>query len=274
MRLALIATLAMSLAGADAAAAGDCPVEAPCHVATGDYVLRLPANWDGRTPLPLLMFFHGFADTPAGVLANSDIGSLADSQNLLLVLPAGLDRRWYVRPGAPAPRDDLAFATAVLDDVMARYPVDPRMVVAGGFSAGGFITWNLACYRPGRFTGFLPVAGAFWEPVPEGPCPGGPVRLRHVHGRWDGTVPLAGRRVGAGAKQGDVRASLAALIRTDHCATVPAQSEEHGQACSTWRGCAAGGALAFCSHPGGHEVKARWLAEGLAWLRALDAPRH
>ncbi|MFX5684666.1 hypothetical protein ABTE42_21295, partial [Acinetobacter baumannii] len=83
------------------------------------------------------------ADTPAGVLANSDIGSLADSQNLLLVLPAGLDRRWHVRPGAPAPRDDLAFATAVLDDVIARYPVDPRMVVAGGFSAGGFITWNL-----------------------------------------------------------------------------------------------------------------------------------
>ncbi|EDP61817.1 hypothetical protein BAL199_23532 [alpha proteobacterium BAL199] len=29
-------------------------------VASGSYEARLPAGWDGRTPLPLLVFFHGY----------------------------------------------------------------------------------------------------------------------------------------------------------------------------------------------------------------------
>jgi polyhydroxybutyrate depolymerase len=258
-------------------AGATCDSGGSCRIAEGEFVLRVPKTWDGRRPLPLLMFFHGFGDTPADALNNSDIGSLPDSESLILVLPAGLDRRWHVRPGGPRPRDDLGFAAAVVEAVMARHPVDRRSVVASGFSAGGFITWNMACYLPGRFTGFLPVAGAFWQPVPEDPCPGGPVAIRHVHGLADTTVPLAGRLVSPGVRQGDIRASLAAALATNRCDAVPAVTSENGQACTTWRGCAAGGRLAFCTHEGGHVVRAQWLAEGLAWLRqstAADAIRH
>ena len=37
-----------------------------------------------------------------------------------------------------------------------------------------------------------PVAGAYWEPLPE-TCPSGPMSLRHVHGLADPTVPMKGR---------------------------------------------------------------------------------
>jgi polyhydroxybutyrate depolymerase len=271
----LLAALLVALLWFRPAAASEaCNPDGDCRIAEGEFVLRLPKGWDGRRPLPLLVFFHGFGDTPADVLARSDIGSLADAQDLILALPAGLDRRWHVRPGGPRPRDDLAFASAVVEAVMARHPVDPGLVVASGFSAGAFVTWYLACYRPGRFTGFLPVAGAFWQPVPEGPCPGGPVAIRHVHGLSDATVPLAGRQVSAGARQGDIRASLATALGTARCGPVPVTTVEDGQSCTTWRGCAPPGRLTFCAHHGGHVVAARWLAEGLSWLRSRGPDGH
>jgi polyhydroxybutyrate depolymerase len=267
-RLCLIFVLLLGLSEAQAA---PCDPASPCPVATGAYVLRAPAGWDGRSALPLVMFFHGFGSSPQQDLAETDLGSLADARNVLLVLPIGLDRRWNVRPGGPRPRDDIAYAHEVLADVLKRFPIDRRTVVASGFSAGAFITWNVACYAPEGFTGFLPVAGAFWEPVPEGPCPGGPVNLRHVHGLTDETVPMRGRVVGSGAKQGDIRASLAAMIRTNRCEAMPvATPASPGEACTTWRGCASGRTLTFCSHGGGHDMRAAFLEEGLDWLAGLE----
>jgi hypothetical protein len=61
------------------------------------------------------------------------------------------------------------------------------------------------------------------------------------------------------------------MVRTNRCEAMPATEDENGQTCTTWGGCASGRRLAFCIHPGGHVVEARWLAEGLAWLRARDA---
>ncbi len=191
---------------------------------------------------------------------------LVEEKRILLAVPEGLDARWYVRPGGPRPRDDLAFAAAVVDDVQKRHPVDPARVVASGFSAGAFLTWTLACERPGRFTGFLPVAGGFWHPVPEGPCPGGPVNIRHVHGLADRTVPMAGRALSGGARQGDMRASLATALVTNACSAVPEVRDENGEICISWNGCRDGKSLTFCTHPGGHDMDGRFIAEGLDWL--------
>lgn len=249
----------------------DCPPSTPCAVANGAYALLLPSGWDRSSPLPLVVFFHGFGDTPGDVIGRADMAALVERERLILVVPAGLDRRWHVRPGGPRPRDDLAFAAAVVDDVTTRLPVDPAMVVASGFSAGAFITWTLACERPGRFTGFLPVAGAFWHPVPAGPCPGGPVAIRHVHGLDDTTVPLAGRVVSTGARQGDIRASLATAVRTNACSAMQQTTRVGDLTCAQWQGCRPGGRLAFCTHSAGHEMDAAWLSDGLAWLRDRSA---
>ncbi|MCZ8314635.1 PHB depolymerase family esterase [Phreatobacter sp.] len=266
------AAIAFSLAALTAPVArADCPPADPCRLAEGRYALAAPSAWDGKTPLPLVVFFHGLGDTPAAVLSRTDMMRIVEERRILLAVPEGIDARWFVRPGSPRPRDDLAFAAAVAEDVMARHPVDPAMVVASGFSAGAFLTWTLACERPGRFTGFLPIAGGFWDPVPEGPCPGGPVAIRHVHGRADRTVPLAGRALSGGARQGDMRASLATALVTNHCAPVPEVAEMAGETCTTWRGCR-GGALTFCTHPGGHDMDGRFIADGLAWLRTVPRP--
>lgn len=246
----------------------DCPPADPCRIANGRYALAAPAGWDGNTPLPLVVFFHGLGDNPAAVLARPDMMGLVEGKRILLAVPEGLDARWYVRPGGPRPRDDLAFAAAVVEDVATGHPVDPARIVASGFSAGAFLTWTLACERPGRFTGFLPIAGGFWHPVPQGPCPGGPVSIRHVHGRADRVVPLAGRTLSGGARQGDIRASLATALVTNACSAVPEIREQNGETCMSWSGCRDGKSLTFCTHPGGHDMDGRFIAEGLDWLEA------
>ena len=55
--LALAAYMALAL---DAAAApGDCGDEIACPVADGRYLAVPPAGWDGISPLPVTVYFHG-----------------------------------------------------------------------------------------------------------------------------------------------------------------------------------------------------------------------
>lgn len=46
---------------------------------------------------------------------------------------------------------------ALLDEVMARYPVDPRRVYLTGLSMGGHGTWVLGLQQPERFAALAPV---------------------------------------------------------------------------------------------------------------------
>src|SRR5271166_677264 len=36
-----------------------CGPRAPCVVSGGTYLARVPARWDGRSPLPAVVYFHG-----------------------------------------------------------------------------------------------------------------------------------------------------------------------------------------------------------------------
>jgi phospholipase/carboxylesterase len=53
-----------------------------------------------------------------------------------------------------------------LDAVLARYPVDRRHLVIGGFSQGGFMAYQLALRAPERFAGLMALSS--WLPRPLG----------------------------------------------------------------------------------------------------------
>ncbi len=62
-RLALL--LAIALMGAPAAAA-PCGGTVPCEVEGGYYLAAPPPDWDGSSPLPLVVYFHGWNASPEG----------------------------------------------------------------------------------------------------------------------------------------------------------------------------------------------------------------
>lgn len=249
-----------------------CDAATPCKVGQGFYLVRTPAGWDGRSPLPTAVFFHGYRGSAEEVMKDEGMGKALSDLGVMLVAPNGNDMSWSF-PGAMKPgRDDFAFVGSVLDDVERRFPVDKTRLFATGFSVGGSMAWAIACRMGGRFAAYAPIAGAFWEPLPES-CPGAPVSLRHVHGLADQTVPMKGRWVGQGRfKQGDVLESMAKLRRFDGCPAEPTRVEVSGtMECRTWSAsaCSSGRELVLCLHPGEHEIEASWVADGYRWLDDL-----
>ena len=91
-------------------------------------------------------------------------------------------------------------------------------------------------------------------------CATGPVNLRHVHGRADTTVPLAGRAIGSHARQGDILKGFAVWRAEDRCKEPPDRRTAEGKLdCEVWSACGTGGALQLCLDPGDHEIQAAWL---------------
>jgi polyhydroxybutyrate depolymerase len=238
-------------------------------VADGEYAAAAPAAWNGRDPLPLLLFLHGYTGNGAAILTDPKVSQVASEAGFLLVAPDGVGGSWS-HVGSPShERDDVAFLRAVVTDARRRWPVNSHLMVAGGFSQGASMVWDLACYAGHDFSAFLSFSGGFWQPLPRA-CSSGPVNLRHVHGTADPIMPMAGRTIRSVYHQGDILQGLAIWRATDQCkAAADGRADEDGLDCATWSRCATGATLQFCRFPGGHEMKAVWLADGLAWARRM-----
>lgn len=264
MRTLLVLALLLAVA-LPARAAAPCGA---CQAAGGTYQAVAPPGWDGRSRLRLLVFLHGWMMEGADITDNAGIRAAAGRLGFLLVAPDGLLRSW-AHGGSPSQaRDDVAFLRGVLADVKARWPIDPRVVVAGGFSQGGSMVWDLACYAAHDFTAFLPLSGGFWEPMPPA-CASGTVSLRHVHGRDDPVVPMSGRALFGPYRQGDIREGFRRWVAEDRCTGRPVRlAERGGLDCESWGGCAGGRRLQLCLRPGAHTLRAQDVEDGLRWVLA------
>lgn len=275
MRLAT-AMFCLCLATASGArAAGPCGTpQGECPTAHGFYRLALPGNEGGQ--VPAVMFLHGWGGSSEGVMKNAAMLATLSARGYALIAPEGErtspereQKNWAVRDGRPYGRDDIAFLQEVLDDAAA-HGVDRGRILLAGFSRGGSMVWDVACHAPGTARAYAPVAGAFWEPLPER-C-AGPVDLFHTHGWSDRTVPLEGRSVAGGTlTQGDAFASLRVLRAALGCNpqmpdTAPMESGGNLWL-RHWDHCPAG-SLELMLHPGGHGVPEGWLTRALDWFEA------
>ena len=266
------ATLAVLISSPALAEDEPCGPEAPCEIDGGDYHLMFPKGWDGVTPMPALIFFHGFRSSGKSVFKSGSLKRDFGGAGYLVIAPNGAKRdgsdirSWPARPDAKW-RDDVGFTMDVLADAMTRAPIDRDRVYVSGFSAGGSMAWMIACYRGAAFAGFAPVAGALRRPISEDGCPGGSVRLLQVHGFSDGQVPFEGRGI-RDWHQGDLFESFALARAANQCRSNP-DDFEIGERfwCREWKSCAEGG-LKMCLHPGGHGMPRGWSALARDWFEA------
>ncbi len=251
-----------------------CGTEGPaCAVPLGEYRVALPAP--GAIARPALVFLHGAGGAGADILGRGDIAPEFTAHGYVVIAPDGLirpefnRRGWQFRPNMVYARDELAFIRQVLADAAQRWNIDRARILLGGESIGGSLTWYLACQAPGEFAAFAPVAGGFWNPLPEN-C-AGPVKLLHTHGWADATVPLEGRRIRDIATQGDIFAGLAIWRRVNGCARHPPTEvtmTAHAWL-RRWAGCAPGAHLELALHPAGHEVPDWWAKMARAWFEQI-----
>ncbi|MEM1273653.1 MAG: PHB depolymerase family esterase [Pseudomonadota bacterium] len=249
-----------------------------CEIASGTYHIELPESPVGA---PALMFLHGAGSSGQSVLGLRGMVETARARGYAVLAPDGVTREgrngrgWNFHPLRPPSRDEIAFLTAVRDDAAARFGIDGDAVILGGFSIGGSMTAYVACSAPDAFAAYAPLAGNVWRPHPES-C-AGPVRMLHVHGWTDGTVPLEGRilrGVGSGIDpnepgvfaQGDVFQALELWRMTNAC-THNARSFRRTETywLRSWQDCSPGAELTFALFDGGHSVPRGWADLVLDW---------
>ncbi len=267
-RLNLIVAISFAIAmlAMPRSADASCGVEGRCEVDGGYYLAASPADWDGQTPLPVIVYFHGWNSSPEGTFRNKAMVNAATKRGALFVAPWAQRGYWrQIGPGRnEGGRDELAYAKTVLADIRKRWPIDERVILASGFSRGASMVWNLACYAGDQFTGFAPIAGGFWNDTPAD-CPTGPVHLRHIHGLADRVVAFD--EVGVYNSM-PIPDGLDVLKRMNGCPNdgVSMPVGDHRLRCESWNGCSSGRELQLCLHDKGHSIPAEWVAEGLDWL--------
>ncbi len=230
-----------------------CGEATDCKIENGIYRIHLPPE----APTGAIIFAHGYRGTAEGTMRNEALKSLADDLGVALVAIKSFDEDWTI-PNAPSAgtrpeRDETDYVLRVKRDVVDRNGIDPARVLMVGFSAGGMLTWNVACAAGDAFAAFVPMSGTFWK-GPPATCPTD-ARIYHFHGTSDEVVPISGRPIGP-TVQGDMTAVLA-MYRADRGLGAGRAVDFQGLDCTEWDGPAT--MLRYCLHPGGHQFRADWI---------------
>ena len=262
-----IMTLAIMTAGAAPALA--CGATTKCQLGKRHYFVRMPAGHDGKTKVGAIIYNHGYRGTAKAVMRNKWFRQLGNRMGVALIAPKSSGGDWSL-PNSPtrtrgaAPVDELAYFDRVLEDVTTRFAIDPKQIMVTGFSAGGMMTWTLACHRSDKYAAFVPIAGTFWRPVPD-KCTTPVTSIIHLHGDRDPTVPLKGRPIRP-THQGNVFKALE--MYAGYGKFGPAKDISRGKLrCKTRRN-ASGRILEFCLFSGGHTFNSSYILRAWNLLKA------
>ena len=150
------------------------------------YYLRLPENYDSKSPYPLVIAFHGTGGTYESYLENEYYnlqGAVGDEA--ILVYPNALAsgsgvNQWNYDT-------DIGFFDDLMTELDSSVCYDTRQVFAVGHSSGAGITHELGCLRGNVLRGIAPVAGALLSDdcLQE-------VAVIQIHGESDTMVPISG----------------------------------------------------------------------------------
>lgn len=120
------------------------------------YTIDIPANYDGQTPVPLVLALHyGYdgaqpeAYTGEGMI-DAFRGGLAEL-NAIVVAPDALGGDWTDAKNEQA-------AVWLVQSAIQTYAIDKQRVLITGFSLGGAGTWHIGSRHQNLFTAAIPVA--------------------------------------------------------------------------------------------------------------------
>jgi polyhydroxybutyrate depolymerase len=224
------------------------------------YVLHVPAAYDGKKAVPLIVDFHPLGGSGPSERTGSPYPAQVDPEGVIMAFPSGKSGpsggAWNVGPCCVKNTDDVAFAKALVADVEKLACIDPKRVYAVGFSMGGGMSHYLACHASDVFAAVAPAAFDLLKENVDDCKPTRPLSVVSFRSTSDPVVAYAGGYSAAvsgmpvnflGAK-----ATFAKWAELNKCTGTP--SADDAQGCSRYASCQDGVDVVLCTKQGGgHE---------------------
>lgn len=163
------------------------------------YRVYTPENYDPTKTYPIVFVIHGRFGTGRNVDKFTIFDHAADANGMIAVYPDGFKKSWVddrnAGPAADKGVNDINFFNALLDRLIADYPIDENRVYACGMSNGGFMSVSMACHMSDRIAAVAAVTGNM-APNPDSYCSdGSPTGVLLIGGVADEISPYYGGQI-------------------------------------------------------------------------------
>lgn len=142
------------------------------------YELFTPTSLAKAAPA-LVIVLHGGRSRGRGMERLTHFSQVAKREGFVVAYPDGVEGQWNDGRGLnqyTAQRDgvdDVAFISALVDDIARRQPIDRSRIYVTGMSNGGLMAHRIACEAPGLVAAIAPVEGVIPERTAQQCPPGG-----------------------------------------------------------------------------------------------------
>jgi polyhydroxybutyrate depolymerase len=164
------------------------------------YLIYTPPSYNSEKPMPVVLGFHGGTTTAQKFSQTTKFNQLATQEGFIVVYPQGIDKNWNDGrdvAGLPS-QDDVAFVSAMIDDIKKIRNIDSHRIYATGISNGGFFTQRLACQLSDKIAAFASVASTLAQPLSTRCNPNNPVSILLINSPDDKFVPWQGEKMTRG----------------------------------------------------------------------------
>ena len=147
-----------------------------------DGLIHVPVKIHPARPAPVVLLLHGAGGDAPGTLPI--LRAQADLAGAVVVVPESRGGTWDVIGGGYGP--DVAFIDRAMEQVFARYAVDPARIAVAGFSDGASYALSLGLTNGDLFSDVLAFSPGFAAPAKAVGRP----RVFISHGEDDRILPI------------------------------------------------------------------------------------
>ncbi len=157
-----------------------------------DYIVHLPTGYSSSNKYPMVINMHGYTSNASQQETYTQMDAVADTGKFIVVYPDGVNNAWNGGFGVNPTIDDVGFLSMMIDTMKKKFSIDSTKVFACGLSAGGFMSYRLACELQNKIAAIAPVSGLMSDSTRifcQNICA---IPVMHFHGTADGVVSYTG----------------------------------------------------------------------------------
>jgi polyhydroxybutyrate depolymerase len=180
------------------------------HLLKRSYLLYVPTSYDGATPVPLVVVFHGGGNTPENASERFGVSEKAEEEGFIVVYPNAseimldgwnIGYGWYTTDffGEIGRLwvDELGYTKKIVAKTQKNYNIDPDRIYLAGHSNGAMMAYYFAAKFSNKIAAIASNGGCIGGHVKDYkmvmiPEPKNPVSIAIFHGRLDPLVPYNG----------------------------------------------------------------------------------